>query len=166
MSLHNLLLVALLTLIPFLELRLSIPIGIYSKSVDLPFGYSIQGFGLPLFPVFFVALFTNILLGPVIYFLLNKTVNFFLQFDWINRIYAVLVGRVQKKSRRYVERFGEIGLALFIAVPLPGSGTYSGALAAHFFGLNYKKFVIANTIGVTIAALVVSLASIGLFSFI
>jgi len=166
MAIHNLLWVAFLTLVPFLELRLSIPIGIYQNTVHLPFGLSIQGFGLPLLPVFAVALVTNILLGPVIYFLLDKCVHFFLRFAWIERIYNALVRRAQRRSKKYVERFGEIGLALFIAVPLPGSGTYSGALVAHFFGLGYRKFVLANAIGVTIAAVVVSLAAVGIFSFI
>jgi len=67
----------------------------------------------------------------------------------------------------YVDKYGEWGIALFIGIPLPGSGSYSGALAAYVLGLSYKKFIIANLLGVLIAGiavLIVSLTGSSLFS--
>ena len=69
-----------LTLIPALELRLSIPVGIMQNSIALPYGLHFQGFGLPWPLVFLVCVGTNAVLGPVVYFLLDKCVHFFLRF--------------------------------------------------------------------------------------
>ena len=52
-----------------------------------------------------------------------------------------------------------IGLCLFVAVPLPGTGAYSGALAAHIFGLKNKKAFVSIAAGVVIAGVLVMLAS-------
>ena len=60
-----------------------------------------------------------------------------------------------------MDKYGEIGLAIFIGIPLPGSGVYSGALAAYLIGMNFKRFIIAATIGVFIAGTIVTLATIG-----
>jgi len=59
-----------------------------------------------------------------------------------------------------VEKYGEFGLALFIGVPLPGSGSISGAIAAHLMGMSFKRFFLANLIGVSIAAIVVLAVSL------
>ena len=53
---------------------------------------------------------------------------------------------------------------IFIAIPLPGSGSYSGALAAHLIGLSFRKFVVANTLGVIIAGIIVTLLSLGILN--
>ena len=58
--------------------------------------------------------------------------------------------------KKSVEKYGEWAVALFIAIPLPGSGSYSGAIAAYVIGLSHKKFAIANLIGVIIAGILVT----------
>lgn len=140
----------LITLFPFFELRLSIPVGI--------------GIGLHWSIVFVVCVLTNAILGPIIYLFLDKFVHFFLRFSFIEKLYDRFVIRTQKKINPLVEKYGTWGVALFIAIPLPGSGSYSGALGAHLLGLGYKKFIVANALGVFIAGVLVTLISIGFFT--
>ena len=145
-----------LTLLPGLELRLSIPFGIGVLQ-------------LPWLLVFIVCVLTNIVLGPVIYFLLDKFVHLVLKINFVERIWLKCVLRAQRKGKKYVERFGLIGLALFVAIPLPGSGSYTGALIAYLFGVEYRNFFLANLIGVIIAGIIVTIAvlfGLSIFEFI
>jgi len=74
--------------------------------------------------------------------------------------------RTQKNIQKYVDKYGELGVALFIGVPLPGSGVYSGALGAYVIGLKLKKFIIADIIGVLIAGTIVTIISTGVLQLI
>ena len=149
---EQILTIALFTLIPLLELRASIPIGI--------------GMGVPGPIVFITAVVANILLGPLIYIFLDKFIHLLIRYKLFRVPYNKLVRRTQRRIHKKVEKYGEWAVALFIAVPLPGSGSYSGALAAYLIGLGYKKFIIANIIGVLIAGIIITLASLGLFSLL
>ncbi|MFC1741952.1 COG2426 family protein [Nanoarchaeota archaeon] len=137
----------LITFLPFLELRASIPYGILKLQMSWV-------------DVFIICVITNIILGIVIYFLLNKVVKHFIKIRWIGNIYNKVVVRAQKKIEPYVERYGEIGVALFIGVPLPGSGVYTGALGSYLIGLGYRKFIIACIVGVILAGVAVTLISL------
>lgn len=165
--LNEILLLVLVTLIPGFELRASIPLGLIANGVNLPFGLFSHGFGLSWPLVFAVCVITNILLGIVVFFLLHHVVRFVTRFKSVNRLYQALVLRTQKRTKKYVDRWGLLGIALFISVPLPGSGSYTGALAGYLLGMSYKKFIIANAIGVTIAGILVTLITLtgkGLFA--
>lgn len=135
-----------LTLMPFLELRASIPYGIIVRRMDIWF-------------VFIVCVVTNMLLAPVVYVFLDKIVHVFFAFKPFEKAYHKHVEKTQKRIHKYVERYGEIGVALFIAVPLPGSGVYSGALGSYILGMSMKRFLIAAAIGVLIAGIIVTLVS-------
>jgi len=143
---NEILKIIILTLLPFLELRASIPYGVFNT-------------GLSLWVIFTVAVVTNIILAKIIFLFLHKLMHLFLRIGWINKVYNKLVLRTQKKVHPYVEKYGVIGLALFIGIPLPGSGVYSGALGAYFLGFSYKDFFKAAVIGVLIAGIVVLIAS-------
>jgi len=67
---------------------------------------------------------------------------------------------MQKKINKHVDKYGELAVAIFIGIPLPGSGVYSGAIAAYLLGLKYRKFIIANIIGVLIAGIIVTIISL------
>jgi len=151
MDIHNLLLFVFLTFLPTLELRASIPFAILSL-------------GMPWLQALFLAVTLNIAFGLVLFALLGWLVRLFTRVQFIKVIYNRLVARTQRKARPYVERYGTIGLALFIAIPLPGSGVWTGALAAYLLGMRFGKFAIAATIGVTIAGLIVTLVSLGLLN--
>lgn len=145
--LNQIILIIAVTFLPFLELRASIPYGILILNMHW-------------LPVFIVAVITNIILGPIVYFFIDKMLNIFLRIKSIDKIYQQYVESMQKKINKYVEKYGEAAVAIFIGIPLPGSGSYSGALAAYTIGLGYKRFIIANIIGVLIAGIIVTLITL------
>ena len=147
------LILMLITLIPTLELRASIPYGILR--VDMHWSV-----------VFVICAVTNIVLGPLVYLFLDKAVALVLRFEWLNGIYGRTVTRTQRRIQRSVDRYGEMGVALFIGIPLPGTGSYSGALGAYLLGLGYRRFIVANIIVVLMAGTIVTavvLSGVGAF---
>ena len=166
MSLKILALV-LVTFIPALELRASIPLGILSGKAKI-FGLTLQGFGLNFILVFIVCVISNIILGILVYFFLDKFVKHLIAFKLFAKYYDRKVKKTQRKIEPYVKKYGTLGISLFIGLPLPGSGSYTGALGAYLLGLGYKKFIIANFIGVIIAAIIVTtltLTGIGISNY-
>lgn len=153
---ENILILIGLTLVPTLELRASIPYGILVLGMNWP-------------AVFLICVVTNILLGPLVYFLLDSFVHVLTRISIIKRIYEKTVERTQKRLERLVKKYGEIGVSIFIGIPLPGSGSYSGALGAFVLGLGMKRFIKANILGVLIAGVLVTLivlSGTSLFNFI
>ena len=126
--------IILLTFTPFLELRAAIPYGIFGT--DLHWGW-----------VFLIATTANVALGPLLYVLLDKLLVVARKVSFVERLYQGHVVRTQQRIRPYMERYGKYGVALFIGMPLPGSGSYSGALGSYLLGLNFRNFIIANVIG-------------------
>jgi len=141
---QEILILILITLIPTLELRASIPYGILRT--DVHWG-----------TVILVCVVTNIVLGPLVYLILDKAIVLLLKFEWLNGIYQRTVTRTQRRIQKSVNRYGEMGVAMFIGIPLPGTGSYSGALGAYLLGLGYRKFIVANIIGVLMAGTIVTL---------
>jgi len=135
-----------LTLLPFLELRASIPYGVFNTELSFT-------------AIFIICVLTNILLAPILYLFLNKFIHIFLRFKLIDKIYQKIVTKTQKKVHKYVEKYGVLGLSLFIGIPLPGSGVYSGALGAYLLGFKFRDFFRAAVIGVLIAGVIVFLIS-------
>lgn len=157
------LILILLTFIPALELRFSIPVGILASKVHLPFFGTVIGFGLPWEYVFLICVLANILLGPLWYWLLNTLILWLRErWSWFARFYQRRLKKAQKRIHRHVERWGWLGLALFIAIPLPGSGVYTGGIVAYTLGMGQRKFLFATILGVLIAATIVTILSLGL----
>ncbi len=143
----------IITLIPGLELRASIPYGIIQ--------------GMNWFLVFSVCVVTNIILGVIVFKLIDGIIMIVKKIHVIDMFWSVYVDRTQKRIRSAVKKWGEFAVAVFIAIPLPGSGVYSGALAAYLIGLDFRKFLIANVIGVIVAGAIVAAVSVtgaGIFS--
>jgi len=134
----------IITFLPIFELRASIPYGILKYQMHW-------------LPVFIIAVLANIAIGMIVYFLLDKCIHLVVHIKWINRIYQHFVVKTQKKIKPYVDKYGTLGVAIFIGIPLPGSGVYTGALGSYLLGLGYKRFFIADVIGVLIAAIAVTL---------
>jgi len=136
-----------ITFLPFLELRASIPYGILKAN-------------LPWVQVFVICVITNIILGAILYLLIDKIIKIATKIKAIDDIYQKYIEKMQKNINKYVDKYGELAVAVFIGIPLPGSGVYSGAIAAYLLGLKYKKFMIANIIGVLIAGTIVTIVSL------
>ncbi len=141
-------LIVLITFLPFLELRASIPYGIIALGRE------------NWWLVFLIAVVVNIALAPLLYFFMDKVLHLFLRVKWIDKIWQKIVVKSQKKIHPYVEKYGVFGLAVFIGIPLPGSGVYSGAIGGYLLGFSFKDFFKAAVIGVLIAGAVVTLVMV------
>jgi uncharacterized membrane protein len=134
----------LLAMTPIGELRAAIPIGVgvYHLSWLLVFLISVVG---NLVPVFFLLLF----LRPVSEYLSAAV-------PLCQRFFAWLFERTQKKHHQAIERYGWWGLMTFVAIPLPMTGGWSGALIAFLVGMPFLKALSAIAVGVIAAGLIVS----------
>lgn len=138
--------VLILSMIPITELRATIPIAIGMGMDPLTaFIYAIIGNFIPIIPL--------LLFLPLVLNLLQKN-------NLTKKIVQRILDRTQAKSGK-VQKYGAIGLLLFVAVPLPGTGIWSGCLAALLFGIPFKFAFPAITFGMLIAGIVVTLASVG-----
>lgn len=134
-----------ITFIPALELRASIPYGIFATSLSW-------------IEVFWICVVANIVVGVLIYQLLETIIRLLTAIKPMRKLWELYVDRTQRRIKRGVDKYGEWAVMVFIAIPLPGSGVYTGALASFFIGLNFKKFLVANILGVLIAGVLVTLA--------
>jgi len=135
------------TFVPALELRASIPIGILTYDMEV-------------YEVVTVCVLANIALGIIFYSLLDTAIKLFRKMAWFDRIYQKLLVRAQHKIQKYVDKWGELGIAIFIGIPLPGSGVITGAMGSYAIGLKKRKFMVANVIGVLIAATIVTIVTL------
>lgn len=142
---RHLLIMVGLTFLPTLELRASIPYGVAMLDGELHWA-----------AVALICIVCNILLAPLVWLFVHHGMYLFLKIGFINRIYEWMVKRTQRKVQRYVDRWGVIGLAFFIGVPLPGSGVYSGCLGAYLLGFKFRDYMIASALGCLIAGAVVT----------
>lgn len=164
---EKILFLILLTWVPLFELRWSIPIGLFSGVINgVPLLGNVEGFALPLALVFLICVGANMVLGFLAYLFFDKVIFIFLKVPFLNRFYNKLIISSQKKAKPLVDKYGLIGMAIFIAIPLPGSGTWTGALAGHLLGFGYKRFFLANLIGVIIAGVIVTIVFTSAFSFL
>lgn len=152
-----------LTFLPAMELRFSIPVGILAGSVAIPFFGSVSGFELPWWYVFLVCVLANILLAVIFYWFLHLVVHKLLlpYWPWFNRFYTKRVEKAQKKIHPSIEKYGWLGLAVFIGIPLPGTGVYTSGLAAYGLGMGFKRYLIASVLGVLLAGTAVTIITLG-----
>ena len=138
--------VFLLSLMPIIELRGGI---LAARLLDLQ-----------LVPAFFICLIGTLLPTPFILLFINKI------FSWMrNTPFVRLVDRLEAKGRgkfEKINRYKTLGLLIFVAVPLPGTGAWTGSLVASLLHMKIKKSFPAILIGIAIATVIMSLLSYGL----
>lgn len=140
----------LLTFLPIGELRLAIPVGILSHNL-------LQTQLNPLL-VFIVCVSANIVLGIILFKLLMWLNKYLIQIPKIK----YFLDRAHKKLKPFTEKYGAIGVALFVSIPLPGSGSWTAALGSYVLGIEERKFYLANAVGVTIAGILVTAITLGI----
>ena len=142
----------LVAMLPIAELRGAIPLamGIYKMSATSAFFWSVLGNVISVDLVLW-------LLEPVSKFLSHK--NYF----W-NRFFSWLFAKTRKKHSHKFEIWGALALIAFVAIPLPFTGGWSGAVAAFVFGIEFKKALPLITLGILIAGIIVTLASLGVLA--
>lgn len=147
----NELMVMAIAALPVLELRWAIPQALFWKmSIGKAFLLAVIGNILPVAPVLF---------------LLEPVSNWLRRFKLFARFFAWLSERTKKKAD-LVQKYEAIGLALFVAVPIPGTGAWAGCLAASLFKIKFRYAFIAIVAGVIGAGLIVStLLTLGMMSW-
>lgn len=147
-SLPPFLQVFVIGLIPIIELRGAIPFGVFVLKMNLP-------------DTIFWAVAGNMVPNALILYLMP------IMEEWARQKFNFVDKFLVKLHDNHAENFKKTGmvfLVLFIGVPIPGSGSYTGCLLAYLFGLSFRRGLVVVTLGVLVAACVVSAAVFGLFN--
>jgi uncharacterized membrane protein len=150
------LLVFLVSMVPLIELRGAIPIAL--------------GMGLPTVPAYMICVLGNMIPVPVIYFFARKFLVWGLNKRYIGGICRFFHEKGQRAGEKLREKAGRSGLfvalMLFVGIPLPGTGAWTGALGASFLNMGFKDTVASVSLGVVIAGIIMGVVSaLGLHIF-
>jgi len=139
--------IAIVSMLPIVELRGAIPLAI-------------GVFKMNLWRAFFISVFFNVLIiAPLLWFL-NPIRNFLSHIRFFKKFFDKLDARTMKKGTD-VMKYGAIGLAFFVAIPIPGTGAWSGSLLALLFDIDFKWAFPAILLGVLVAGIIVTLVTAG-----
>ena len=152
----KILLVLFISMIPLIELRGAIPVAI---GMDL---------GLPEWLVLIVAIIGNILPVPIIYLFARKVLTWGSNCKWrtFKKFCDFCLKKGEKAGKKLLQKAkGGVywALVLFVAIPIPGTGAWTGTLAASILNLDFKKTIIAIIAGILTAGLIMLAVSLGLF---
>lgn len=145
-------LVFLISMVPLIELRGAIPFA--------------QGFGLPIVPSYIVAVIGNMIPVPFIYLFARKVLEWGADKPVIGKFFSWCLEKGQKGGRKLQEKAGKglfVALLLFVGIPLPGTGAWTGTLAASILDMDFKSSVLAVMLGVLLAGIIMGVASMGVF---
>ena len=154
----RLLYAAILTILPVTELRVGLPLAI---------AYAISN-GVPIYLISTLIILLNILVIFFVFYFLDNIHHLFMEFSSYRKVFGIFLKRFQKKIDKFEKRYealGFIALILFVAVPLPGTGAWTGCLLAWILGLNRRESILAISLGVIIAGVLILLGTLGIFRF-
>ncbi len=140
------LVVLIIASLPIFELRGALPVAI-------------NLFHFPWYYALLLAIIGNLLPVPFILLFLNAITRWLSKITLFNRMLSWLFERTRRRGR-IIERYERIGLALFVAIPLPVTGAWTGSLAAVVFGLKFKYAFLSIFIGIFIAGIIVTCLSL------
>ena len=139
-----------ISMVPLIELRGAIPIGI--------------GMGLETLPTIIVSVIGNMLPVPVIYFFARKFLLWGARQRFIGKICNFFVVKGERAGQKLVAKAGRgglfIALMLFVGIPLPGTGAWTGALGASFLNMGIKSTALSVSLGVIIAGIIMATVSL------
>jgi uncharacterized membrane protein len=138
--------IAAISALPIVELRGAIPVGI-------------AAFKMPWWQVYFISVVGNMLPVPFILLLLGPLSNFCMRFGVGRRFFDWLFARTRRKSAG-IEKYEALGLTLFVAIPLPMTGAWTGAMAGFLMGIPFWKALLCNLLGVLLAGGIMTLLSL------
>lgn len=142
----------IISMLPIAELRGSIPIAITIYNLDPVVAYVLSVLGNMVPAILILAL-----LGPLSGYLMQR-------FSWAKRFFNWLFDRTKRKFSGKYEKWGYVALTLFVAIPLPVTGVWTGSVAAFLFGIPKKIAFGLIFLGAAIAGIIVSLATLGLIT--
>jgi uncharacterized membrane protein len=146
MDIEHHLWIFLISAAPIVELRLAIPLAI--NEYDLPWPSAVA-----------VALAGNLIVVPFLLLFLERATEIARRVELFGRIIDWVFERTRRRGA-IVEKYERIGLMLFVAIPLPGTGAWTGSLAALLFGVQFKQALTSIVCGVLIAAVIVTALSL------
>lgn len=141
--------VFIVSLLPILELRG----GLVAASIlDLDF-----------LPAYIISILGNILPIPLVLIFLERIFNWLKKFKWSKKIIIKMENKILSKKSQ-IEKYGYWGLMLFVGIPLPGTGAWTGSGLAVLLHLDKKKSFIYIILGVIMASIIMSIVSYGILN--
>ena len=142
--------VFLISMVPIIELRGAIPVAV--------------GMGLPLIPSYIICILGNMLPVPFIYFFARKVLIWGSDKPVIGKFFTFCLEKGEKGGKKLQAKAGRglfVALLLFVGIPLPGTGAWTGTLAASLLDMDFKSSVVAVMCGVLLAGVIMALISNG-----
>lgn len=149
------LIVFLISMVPLIELRGAIPYAV--------------GFSLPTIPSYIVAVIGNMLPVPFIFLFARRLLVWGQDKPVIGKFFRWCLEKGEKGGMKLKSKAGRglyIALLLFVGIPLPGTGAWTGTLAASLLNMDFRKSIIAVMSGVILAGVIMLAASFGVFGAI
>ena len=149
------LIVFLISMVPLIELRGAIPYAV--------------GFNLPTIPSYIVAVLGNLLPVPFIFLFARKLLEWGKDKPVIGPFFRFCLEKGEKGGRKLQAKAGKglyLALLLFVGIPLPGTGAWTGTLAASLLDMDFRKSTISVILGVILAGVIMLAASMGVFGAI
>ena len=143
------LIVFLISMVPIVEIRGAVPVAVAND--------------LNLFWTYVVCILGNMLPVPIIYLFARKVLVWGSDKKFIGRFFSFCLEKGEKGGKKLLDKAGNgmfIALMLFVGIPLPGTGAWTGTLAASILDLGFKKSVIAVMCGVVIAGIIMGIGSV------
>ena len=150
--LKHYLIIFLISMVPLIELRGAIPYAV--------------GFDLPLLPSYIICILGNMLPVPIIFLFARKVLEWGADKPVIGKFFTFCLEKGHKGGEKLQQKAGRglfVALLLFVGIPVPGTGAWTGTLAASLLDMDFKSSVAAVLIGVVLAGIIMGLASAGLF---
>ena len=150
------LIIFLISMVPIIELRGAM---VYAVGYDLPY-----------LAALIVCVLGNMLPVPFIYFFARKVLVWGADKKYIGKLFTFFLEKGERAGQKLVATTGRGGLflalLLFVGIPLPGTGAWTGTLGASFLNMGFKSTVLSVCLGVILAGIIMAVLSTGVFSLI
>lgn len=146
----------LIAMVPIVELRGAMPFAI--------------GMEIPFFPALITCVLGNMIPVPFVYFFARKFLKWGARQRYISKLCTFFLEKGERAGKKLVEKTGRgglfVALMLFVGIPIPGTGAWTGTLGASFLDMGFKSTVLSVSLGVVLAGCIMAVASTGVFHFI
>ena len=148
--LKNYLLIFFISMVPLIELRGAVPIAL--------------GMDMPMLESYIVCILGNMLPVPIIYFFARKVLEWGKDKKYIGKFFTFCLEKGQRGGEKLTATAGRgglfVALMLFVGIPLPGTGAWTGTLAASFLNMGIKSTSVSVCLGVIIAGIIMGVVSL------
>ena len=150
MNLKKYLIAFLVSMVPLIELRGGVPIAV--------------GMGMDTFTALAVCVVGNMLPVPIIYFFARKVLVWGADKKYTGKFFRFCLEKGERGGQKLVSKAGRgglfVALMLFVGIPLPGTGAWTGTLAASFLNMGIKSTALAVSLGVVMAGVIMAVVSL------